>query len=73
MNPLTHFYNDITTRDAVYDYIEKTLDEHALKQMYNGEDVSGIKDAKEALLKSKSKMGLEFGEKKPNKSQNRAV
>lgn len=73
MNPLTNFYNDETTREAVYEFILKTLDDHALDAVYQGKDVSGIKDAKEALTKSKSKMALEFGSKKPNKAQNRAV
>lgn len=73
MNPLVQFTNDETTREGVFDYIQKHLDMHALTLVYKGEDTRAIKDAKEALLKAKSKMILEFGEKKNPGVKNRAV
>jgi len=72
MNQLVSFTNDINTREAVFDYILKSLDEHALNLMYRGQDTSGIKNAKEALLQSKAKMIKEFTPKE-TKRVTRAV
>lgn len=70
---IANFVKDTTTKEEVFKYILKNLDEHALKLVYSGQDTKAIKDAKEALLKAKSKMELEFGDKPKSKVQNRAV
>lgn len=72
MNPLVQFTNDETTRESVFSYLLKALDEHALNAIYNGDDVSGIKNARTALLQAKAKMKKEFLPKE-TKSGNRAV
>lgn len=70
---ISNFVKDETTREEVFEYILKHLDIHALTLVYKGEDTRAMKDAKEALLKAKSKMILEFGEKKNSTVKNRAV
>lgn len=70
---IANFVKDTTTKEEVFEYIFKRLDEHALKLLYEGKEAKEVKLAREALLKAKSKMELEFGEKPTPKVHNRAV
>lgn len=67
------FVQDKTTFDEVFDYIEKYVDTYALRQIYAGEDVSGIKNALEIIKKSKSAMLAEGLEPSQIKKLDRSV
>jgi len=74
MKELNQFYNDVNTRNAVYNFLLAELDSYALKQMYKGADVTGIKNAKEMLIQSFETLKQEYEPKKETKTQkNRAV
>jgi hypothetical protein len=74
MKELNQFYNDENTRNAVYTFLLAELDNYALKQMYKGGDVSGMKNAKEFLLQSFETLRQDYEPKKEAKTQkNRAV
>lgn len=70
---LKSFVQDKHTLEEVFEYISKYTDAYALKQMYSGEDVSGIKNAHEIIKRAKQSMIAEFGETTVNKKPDRAL
>ena len=46
---LKSFVQDKTTFEEVFTYLTDYVDAYALKKIYKGEDVSGIKDAMDIL------------------------
>ncbi len=70
---IQHFVSDKSTRDEVFAYIKAELDKHALSLMYDGKDVSGIKDAKDALDKAERAMINEFTPQIKTTKPDRAV
>lgn len=69
---LKSFVTDKTTFDEVFGYIEKYVDTYALRQIYKGESVNGVKDAFEIIKNAKRSMVAENLDKKPIQ-QDRAV
>lgn len=51
MDILRIFQGDATTKEALIDFLYQSIDREALTRMYNGEDVSHIKDAKYLITK----------------------
>lgn len=51
MDLLRQFQGDATTKEALIDFLYKSIDREALTRMYKGEDVSHIKDARDLVTK----------------------
>ncbi len=64
MNPLQRFHGDKPMFEAVKSFIEGTLREMAADKAFAGEDVSGIKDANDCLIKSFDKLQELYGKMK---------
>lgn len=64
---LKTFVQDKTTFDEVFTYLTDYVDAYALKKVYRGEDVSGIKDAVEILKNAKHSLLVENTEIKNTK------
>lgn len=56
---LKSFVQDKTTFQEVFTYLIDYVDAYALKKVYKGEDVSGIKDAMEIIKQSQRSMLVE--------------
>ena len=59
-------------RVEVYKFFKETLDEIALDRVYKGQDIGGIKDAKDVLIKAESKLQGMFSVKEKKPDQRRA-
>lgn len=57
---LQKFNGDTHTKEALMEFMSESIDREALTRMYNGEDVSHIKDAKALLLKCFQDLEEEF-------------
>ena len=49
MDPLRQINADIITNEAVLNFIHEHISQKALERMYQGEDVSHIKDARDLI------------------------
>lgn len=58
---LRFFYEDVNLRNAVKDFLIETLGEIAIDKTFNGEDVSGIKDARDLVERAFNKLEEEYG------------
>lgn len=67
MNLLAQFNGDTHTKEALLDYIHEHINTTALLRMYEGSDVSHIKDAKALIDSSFDKLQEDFGIKVPPK------
>lgn len=56
---LKSFVQDKTTFQEVFTYLIDYVDAYALKKVYKGEDVSGIKDAMEIIKQAQRSMLVE--------------
>jgi len=56
---LKSFVQDKTTFQEVFTYLIDYVDAYALKKVYKGEDVSGIKDAMEIIKQAQRSMVIE--------------
>lgn len=70
MDPLKGFYNNEVEREAVKLFMVECLKELAVEQTFDGQDVSGIKDAYKALIKSFDKLDGMYGKIEVIKDQN---
>jgi hypothetical protein len=57
---LQKFNGDTHTKEALIEFMSDTIDREALSRMYEGKDVSHIKDAKELLIKCFQDLEEEF-------------
>lgn len=64
MDILQAFYADQHTREAVKSFLLEQLDEIALDRIYKGENVSGIKDAKQTIEYAFIELGERYEPKK---------
>lgn len=71
-NLLKQFYQQEHMRVEVYKFFKKVLDEIALDRVYKGQDVGGIKDAKEVLVKAEAKLQQQFAVKEKKTNERRA-
>lgn len=60
---LEYFYRDTETRDAVKAYFIEYLEQEALRRIFAKEDVSGIADAKNAIIESFESLASRFDPK----------
>ena len=51
-NILQQFYNNETQRETIHSFLIEILKELAIDKTFKGEDVKGIKEAKEAIEKA---------------------
>lgn len=58
------FVNDKSTREEVFNYIDKYVEEHTLNLLKTGKDTSGMKNAFDVIRGAKNKMISEFTPKK---------
>jgi len=56
---LKSFVQDKTTFEEVFTYLTDYVDAYALKKIYKGEDVSGIKDAMDILKQAQRSLIVE--------------
>lgn len=61
---LNRFYADKEIYNAVRDFLNEHLKDLAVKKTFNGEQVTGIKEAKDAIDNAFRQMEKEFGTKK---------
>lgn len=66
---LRNFYNS-PDKEKLKVFIDETIDKYALDKMYKGEDVSGIKNAKEIINLVFIKLRNEYEEKETKEVQN---
>jgi formylmethanofuran dehydrogenase subunit C len=69
---LKQFFQQEHVRIEVYKFMKQTLDEIALERIYNGQEVGGIKDAKEVLVRAETKLQNMFAVRKVHKDERRA-
>lgn len=73
MNPLVSFIRNTILRDALRAYMQSVVEREALRMMYDGKDVSHIKDAKALLDKTFEELEYEFSIKpEPTTTPNQA-
>jgi hypothetical protein len=61
MNPLQVFYLNETQRDAVHNFMVEVLREITVEKAFDGEDVSGIKEARNLVEKMFEKLEEQYG------------
>lgn len=66
---LRNFYNS-PDKEKLQEYINQTMDTYALSKVYQGQDVSGIKHAKEIIHKVFVNLKNEYEEKETKEVQN---
>jgi hypothetical protein len=66
------FYEQEHTRDAVKAYMLALLDERALKDVYDGQDVAGYKEARKTVEKLFSRLEELYGAKDKPITNNKA-
>jgi hypothetical protein len=69
---LKQFFQQEHMRVEVYRFFKQVLDEMALDRVYKGEDIGGIKDAKEVLVKAETELQKMFTVRQKQKDQRRA-
>jgi hypothetical protein len=74
MNPLLKaFFQDKPTQEAWANFIIETLNEDALQRIYNGEDTSAVKEAREIIEKSFKRLAELCTPKRERKPRERGV
>lgn len=72
MNPLQTFYENEPMREGVKAFLITTLSEMAITRAFKGNDVTGIKEGKEAVDKMFAELDRLFGvTKKPQITNSR--
>lgn len=66
-NKLKDFYSDKAMQESWVAFVMNTLEQEAMMRIWRGEDVSGIKLAREILEKCFQKLDEKFETKKPRK------
>lgn len=61
MNPLQVFYLNETQRDAVHNFMVEVLKEITVEKAFDGEDVSGIREARALVEKVFDKLEEKYG------------
>jgi len=56
MDPLESFYNDDVTKNALLQHLYSEIDQEALTRLYEGKDVSHIRDAKALIDRAFTKL-----------------
>lgn len=73
MKSLKEFYQDVETRNNVYEYLVQFLSEQAIKKVFAKEDVSAVAEAKEMIDLAFENMDLIFqGKLKEKELKNEA-
>jgi len=60
MNPLVSFIRNEALRDTLKAYMQSVIEQEALQMMFEGKDVSHIKDAKALLDKTFNQLEHEY-------------
>lgn len=58
---LRRFNGDISTKEALIDFLMEVINDEALEKMYKGDDVSHIKDAKNLIDKAFQQLDIIYG------------
>lgn len=66
------FYDQESVREAVKDYMQTLLNERALKDLYEGKDVSGYKEARATVDKLFARLEELYGQKDKPITSNKA-
>ena len=61
MQSLKLFYDNVAEREAVRDFLIETLREIAVEKTFDGEDVTGIKDAHKTIHRMFDKLDALYG------------
>ncbi|MBP6045259.1 hypothetical protein KA525_03875 [Candidatus Woesebacteria bacterium] len=61
MDLLGNFYRDSATRETLREFMLQTLGDIAIEKTFNGQDVSGIKEAKELVDRIFDKLEDAYG------------
>ena len=69
-NPLATFYNNEHEREAVKEFLVEQLKELAVERTFDGEDVKGIKEANENIVRAFDRLHELYGKIEPPKEQN---
>lgn len=69
---LKQFFDQEHMRVEVYRFFKAEMDKLALEKMYRGEDVSGIKEAREVLVRAEKELQTKFTRKPVKKDVRRA-
>lgn len=69
---LKQFFDQEHMRVEVYRFFKAEMDKLALEKMYRGEDVSGIKEAHEVLVRAERELQTKFTHKPVKKDTRRA-
>jgi len=70
MDTLIQFQGDDTTKLALLDFLYSYIDQEGLRRMYEGEDVSHIKDAKDLIDGAFTKLKQDYGVNQSNERTN---
>lgn len=63
MNPLLIFYRNVNERESVRLYMIDVLESIAVEKAFDGEDTTGIKEAKDCIDRMFSRLEEEYGDK----------
>ena len=69
---LKQFFQQENMRIEVYKHFKSVMDRVALERVYKGEDIGGIKDAKEIMAKAETELYNLFTPKKKTQDSRRA-
>ena len=69
---IRRFYNDDHTRESVKEYLLSSLNELALRKIYNRDSVDGIADAQEAIEDMFIELGEKYATKEAKEDTNQA-
>ena len=61
MQSLKLFYDNVTEREAVREFLIESLREIAIEKTFDGEDVTGIKEARQTIDKMFDKLDELYG------------
>ena len=63
INPLVTFYNNEHEREAVKAFLMEQLKELAIERAFDGDDVVGIKEARDTIVRSFDRLDEMYGKK----------
>lgn len=70
INPLVTFYNNEHEREAVKAFLMEQLGSLAIERAFDGDDVVGIKEARDTIVRSFNKLDEMYGKIKTAPEQN---
>lgn len=64
-NILRQFNGDVGTKDTFKEFMVAVIEDEAIKRIYEGKDVSHIKDAKELVERTFEELDIKYGLARP--------